>query len=159
MHMIYPKLKCEEKKNTKICSVKHQKMNEMRQKGYGYNEIADKFDVSQRTAWVHTAPLELVERSKKKRKEAMRIEHKEKYNNPKYKKKIINATVDFARTRYNHDPEFRKYHLGISAAFIAREIKKHPTWSNTCAIGKHEGSNFGHNCQNIKVICKCPCHT
>ena len=108
--MKYPKLKCEDKNNTKICSIKHKEMNEMRKEGYDYQQIADKFGVTQRTAWIHTAPPELVEHSKKKRREAMRIEHKEKYeNDPNYRKKLNNNSNSFVKGRYQSDPQFKKW--------------------------------------------------
>ena len=123
--MKYPKLKCEDKQNTVVCSLTIQKMKDMRKEKHTYQEIADKFKVSQRTAWVHTAPTELVKNSKKQRNEAVRKEHAEKYaNDPEYRKNMIHANVLSRRKRYHNDPQLRKYILELTHQYYIRTKKQ-----------------------------------
>ena len=123
--------------NTKINSVKHKKMNKMYKEGYNTYEIAAKFGVSQRTAWVHTASPKLVNRSKEKRRENMRIEHNKKYaKDPKYREKIKKSMRELE----------------------SKQKKAHPNWSRTCRKSGHENSKLKQICKNFNGKCRCPCH-
>ena len=157
--MKYPELKCEEKQNSTVCSLDIKKMREMRKQKYTYNEIADKFKVCQRTAWIHSAPTKLIKNSKKKRSQATRQEHKEKYaNDPEYRKKLQQSVQTLFKKRYHGDSQFKEYVLKQQREFTRAKIRDHPDWSRKCALGGHETTTRIAKCQNRFGTCKCPCH-
>lgn len=161
--MKYPKLKCEDKQNTKVCSLTIKKMKVMRKAKYTYDEIGDKFKVSQRTAWMYTAPAKLVSNSRKKRNEATRLEHaKKSANDSEYKKKLgLNSWHSFKK-RCENDPRLKEYYLKYRREYFNQHskelIKKHPTWSRTCALGSHATTNRIIKCKNLSENCECSCH-
>jgi len=66
--MKYPRLKCEDKKNTVVCSLTIKKMKGMRKEKHTYQEIADKFKVKVSTVYSHLSPLHQTSEWKEKRK-------------------------------------------------------------------------------------------
>jgi len=108
--MKYPKLKCEEKLNSKVCSAVQKKMKDMRTDGATFSEIATKFKVSHRTAWKHTANPELVEKSRIKRNKATADRNSRLYQNDmSFCEKSKQSSKEFIEYRITHDKDYQKY--------------------------------------------------
>jgi len=161
--MKYPKLKCEEKKNTIVCSVDIQKMKQLRKKGFTYKKIADLLKIPSHTIRYHISPFQntLKYLSKRKKRSA-------EYNNQRYKtdsefrQKMHAATKKHYESRMKNDPKFKKWNQEMTrkqfSIWCEKRKKKYPNWSGSCVIGSHVTSTHKTKCKNIKGNCQCPCH-
>lgn len=161
--MKYPRLKCEEKKNTVVCSLDIKKMKKMHKEKSTYQEIADKFKVSVKVVYYHISSLQntpefLEKRRKRSRERNFRLYHEDS----EFRRKMLNSINKFQRKKYTIDSKFKKWHNQRSAKtipiWIEKQKQKHPTWSSTCARGVHETTSQLSKCKNKRENCKCPCH-
>jgi len=161
--MKYPKLKCEDKQNTKVCSLTIQKMKEMRKKGLNYSQIAKSLKISENIVGYHISPFQNNSESLERRRAYNRKYQNQRYNNdPEYRRKVLDSINKHHKDKRANDPKFRKWASQLSAKnhFIWRkkQIEKHPTWLSACVVGSHETTNHKSRCKNSLGNCKCPCH-
>ena len=158
--MNYPKLKCEDKKNTKVCSLTSRKMKDMRKAKYTYQEIADKFKVSTTTVHDHISPTRNTVEWKEKIRKRSKQYNKQRYNNdPEFRRKMLDSINKYHKEKWHNDPKFKEWLSKLNIARTKRLQAKYPTWSYTCARGVHETTTNISRCKNSLGNCKCPCHS
>lgn len=109
--MKYPRMKCDDKKSSKICELDKKKIFNMRQQqGMRIQDIANKFNVSYCTAQFYTF-------SKKKQKEFRiktnkyhkKYQHERYTQDESYRQKILDSVNANGVRRYANSAAFRKY--------------------------------------------------
>jgi len=138
--MKYPKLKCEDKKNTTVCSVGIKKMKELRKKGYTYSHIARVLKITQNAVTYHISPIQNNQEHLEKRRKKSREYQKERYHNdPEFRQKMLDSINKHHREKYATDPKWRKWSNQSTAktSLIWRNKQRleHPNWSSNCQIG------------------------
>lgn len=161
--MKHPKLKCEEKLNTVVCSSDIKKMKQMRNDGKTFQYIADTFGISLPTSRQHTASPQTIKEYKIRAKEKSRIYNHNRYtNDPVFRRKMLDSSIKSHKRRRKLDPKFRKWQNEMKKKnfklWKEKQRKIHPTWSSACCNGSHETSSYANFCHNSKGTCKCPCH-
>lgn len=161
--MKYPKLKCEDKKNTVVCSLTIKKMKVMYKEKFSCREIADKFKVSTNTVYSHLFPSRNTSEYLEKRRRQIKDYNYNRYHtDPEFRQKMLDATSKHHKEKRATDPKFKKWQSQINSKNIIiwneKAIKKHPTWSHQCAKGVHEDTVSTGRCKNKSKNCKCPCH-
>lgn len=161
--MKYPKLKCEDKKNTIVCSLDIKKMKKLYKDGYNYSQIGKVLKVSYHLVQYHISPVKNSQEFLEKRRKYNREYIRKRYNNdPEYRRKMLDSIKKHYREKYHTDPNWKKWSNQLSSKYgkIWRNKKKlnHPNWSSKCQIGSHVTSDNTDICKNILKTCKCPCH-
>jgi len=161
--MKYPKLKCEDKKNTTVCSVDIKKMKELRKKGYAYSHIARVLKITNSAVAYHISPTQNSQEYLEKRRKYSREYQKERYtNDPEFRRKMLDSINKHHREKYATDPKFKKWTNQASSKRFPIWKKKqqllHPNWSSNCQIGSHVTTSHKNGCKNYTKTCKCPCH-
>jgi len=160
--MKYPRLKCEDKLNTVVCSLTIKKMKEMRKNGFTYKKIADSLKIGPEVVRYHISPTFNTPESIEKRKKYGREYIKRRYNtDPEYRRKMLDSIRKHHKEKLNTDPKFKEYYKqlqnSINPIWNKKQQEKHPNWSYTCARGVHETITI-RGCKNQSGNCKCPCH-
>jgi len=161
--MNYPKLKCEDKKNTIVCSLDIKKMKEMRKEGFTYSKIGVTLGISAGTVQYHINPTQNTkEYLEKKRKRNSEYNKRRYATDPEFRQKMKDSTNKYHKERWNNDPKFRKWYQQTTrknySIWVKKQQKKHPSWSFTCAKGLHETITYMWKCKNKFGKCRCPCH-
>ena len=162
--MKYPKLKCEDKKNTTVCSLDIKKMKKLHKNGYTCVKIAKVMKITEGIVNYHVSPTQNSQESLEKRRKKIREYNKWRYNNdPEFRQKILNSNAKSRKRRIDaNDSKYIKWMTAVTKKnypkWILKQQKLHPTWSRTCCNGGHETTNYTHKCLNVRISCKCPCH-
>jgi len=161
--MKYPKLKCEEKKNTKVCSVTLKKMKELRKKGFNYKQIGESLKISDVVVRYHISPLLNTLEYKENQRKYLRKYQRYRYkNDPEFRRKMLDSINKHHKDKYHNDPKFKKWaderSSKYSVIWYNKQKLKHPNWSSACINGAHGTKNYSSACKNKKGNCKCPCH-
>lgn len=133
----------------------------MRKEKYTYQEIADKFNISQSTVihYVSDKHQKVLQKNRIKHNEDI----KKRYNtDPDFRRKMIDATIKYITRRADNDPEFKKYINQLSGKSLRKRIKKrqklHPNSSINCIKGAHETTTQKGRCKGNYGRCACKCH-
>jgi len=161
--MKYPKLKCEDKRNTVVCSLTIKKMKEMRKRGLTYSKIGNSLKIGTRVVAYHISPTMNSPEKLEKRRKYSREYIKRRYNNdPQFRRNMLDSINKHHRDKRANDPKFKKWQDQMSVKntpiWVNKQEQKHPTWSYTCARGVHETVSSSSGCKNKAGNCKCPCH-
>lgn len=160
--MNYPKLKCEDKQNTTVCSLTLKKMKELRKTGMTYTKIARELKVSSGSVFYHISPSQNNPESKEAQRDKSRKYNTLRYKtDPVFRRKMLDSIIKSHAMR-RKDPNYKKWEQAISKrnfkTWSENRQKLHPTWSVTCVIGSHEITSHTSRCKNKAGNCKCPCH-
>lgn len=105
--MKYPRMKCKEKKTTKVCEIDRKKIFEMKQEGTKIQKIANKFKISYTTAYFWTLSPQKREEYTKRLRKTQNKWQKEKYaTNGKFRQLMIDATIKMCKNRREKDEQF-----------------------------------------------------
>jgi len=161
--MKYPKLKCEDKKNTTVCSADIKKMKKLRKKGYTDSYIGKVLKVGNGVVGYHISPIQNSQESLEKRRKRSRKYQRKRYNNdPEFRRKMLDSINSHHREKYATDSKWKKWSNQISNKYGKlwrnKQKLKHPNWSSMCKLGSHVTSNRKATCKNSTKTCKCPCH-
>lgn len=161
--MKYPRLKCEDKLNTVVCSLTIKKMKEMRKKGSTYKKIADSLKIRYHVVRYHVSSAFNTPEAIEKRRKRIREYNKRRYNtDPEYRQKMLDSIRKHHKEKLNTDPKFKEYYRQLkklnAPIWTKKQQEKHPNWSYTCVRGAHEITTNIRRCKNKFGNCKCPCH-
>lgn len=122
---VYPRKKCTEKKNTKVCVMVEAKIKKLHDQGMNGTNIGKKLGLSQRTVWLRTADPAKIEKSKQKRRKAEKIRHSIAYKtDPEFKEKKLNDMKKFQKENNESRPEFREWQKEASRERYRQKKKK-----------------------------------
>jgi len=118
----YPKMKCEQRKDSKICAVKIKKIKRLRQSGKSIVEISRIMDVASNTVWRKLNP----EKAKKLDHDRYLLLKEKMSENPELKKKRNAKLSQYIQKRYNEDPKYRRYRLNQAMIYYEMTKQKRP---------------------------------
>jgi len=161
--MKYPKLKCEDKKNTTVCSLGIKKMKKLYNEGYNCTQIGKILKIPDFTVRYHISPTRNSQEGLEKRRKYSREYQRKRYNSdPEFRRKMLDSINKHHKEKYAADPKFKKWKDQSSSKYFKTWRKKqqllHPNWSSSCQIGSHTTANHTWACKNARKTCKCPCH-
>jgi len=160
--MKYPKLKCEDKKNTVVCSLDIKKMKKLYKDGYNYSQIGKVMKLRYQLVSYHISPIQNSKEYLEKKRKRLQKYDRQLWNNPEYRQKKIKANSKRHKQRYINDPKFKKWcdqlSYKINLIWTEKRRLKHPNWSAHCQVGAHVTTSRKYLCKNTLKTCKCPCH-